>query len=38
MDENKEESIYSDEVVEKKVDDDELDSEEAGFMQGYNEE
>ncbi len=38
MDENKEENIYSDEVVEEKVDDDELDPEEAGFMQGYNEE
>ncbi len=38
MDENKEENVYSDEVVESKVDDDELDPEEAGFMQGYNEE
>ncbi len=38
MDENKEENVYSDEVVEAKVDDDELNPEEAGFMQGYNEE
>ena len=38
MEENKEENVYSDEVVEEKVDGDELDPEEAGFMQGYNEE
>ena len=35
---NKEEEIYQEEIVETKVDDDEMSAEEGGFMQGYNEE
>ena len=37
MRKNKEENVYQEEVVEIKVDDDEMSAEEGGFMQGYNE-
>ena len=31
-----EDDIYSDEVLETMVEDDEMSAEDAGFMQGYN--
>ena len=37
MDEKENQDIYNQEFVEEMIDDDEINMEEAGFMQGYNE-